>query len=470
MYHLFAWILPFHIVVAMEDAPSTLYPPLALSAYAFRVVELIHRQLFKINERLEPEPDLVESYSVDYKNDHMVFFVNLKKKQRTCFGKDINSEMVVSSFKKFKEYGRLRLIRAIEVIGNYALKIIAEKSFLSIYDLVFPVFPEDWTDCTGDFQIVDFSPGYSVLLKSRVNGKTLMVKGVKNDITRVLEFEKGDIDILVNSVPPHLFHYVSSLKNVDIITRSSINISYVALNTRNKFLSINEVRQAIFYAIDREKIITEVLNGLGDVVNSMIPSLSYFYCDCANYKYDPIKALELLEKSGFSRKDGYFFKLTWKTSTVKQAIRVVKSISSYLEKVGIKVEIFPQEFHKFFSDIIQGNYEIFSLNLVGITSPDVLRFIAHSESFPPKGANRVFFSNPYFDQIIGKAERQEDAEKAKEFYKHAQEILMDGAVYIPIYQVKDIIAYRKEKVSSSKIKKAKFIPGGSLSFVRYILD
>jgi ABC-type oligopeptide transport system substrate-binding subunit len=37
------------LVIAMEDAPSTLYPPLARSAYSFRAVELIHRGLFKFD-------------------------------------------------------------------------------------------------------------------------------------------------------------------------------------------------------------------------------------------------------------------------------------------------------------------------------------------------------------------------------------------------------------------------------------
>lgn len=469
MFFYFTFLI-VNLVIAMEDAPTNLYPPLAVSAYSFRVVELIHRSLFRVNQNLEPEPDLVETYSIVPYSDGITIFIRIKQGLKTCSGRNIDSQMVLGAIQKYKDYGRIKMIRSFRNKGDYEILIDAEKNSSIIYELMLPVFPENWTDCTGDFEVVDFSPGYYVLLRSRVNGRTVLIKGVKNDITRVLEFEKGDIDILVNAVPPHLFHYVSSLKNIDVFTQRSININYIALNTRNPFLSKKEVRQAIFYAIDREKIINEVIGGQGDIVNSLIPSVSPFYCDCARYKYDPKKSVELIESAGFQKKNGYFFKLVWKTSTVKYAIRNVKAISSYLEKVGIKIEILPQEFQKFFSDIVAGNYDIFSLNIVGVKSPDIFRFMAHSDSFPPKGANRTFFSNPYFDQVVEQAERSEDFQTAKRYYTKAQEILMEECPYIPIYQIKDIIAYRTDRIQKDKFRKAKFVPGGSLTFINYILD
>lgn len=463
---MFSVLLFFSLVIAMEDAPNTLFPPLAISAYSFRVVNLIHRSLFKPNEKLEPEPDLAESYQIISNPDHLEILIKIKENQRTCSGLVIDSTMIQNSINKYKDYGRLKLVKSSEIISKYEIKIYTERNFSVLYELMFPVFPERWTDCTGYFEVVDFFPGQYVLLMSRKSGKKVLIKGIKNDITRILEFEKGDIDILVNAVPPYLLDYLKSLKNVDIITQDSINLTYIALNMKNPYLSKKEVRKAIAYAIDREKIAKKLMNDMVKVINSMIPSISPFYCDTGKFKYDPEKARELLKKAGISENS---IELIWKTSTVKYAIRNVKAIANYLEEIGIKVKIIPQEFHKFFQDILEGNYDIYSLNFVGIMSPDILRLIAHSSSIPPNGANRVFFSNPYFDKLIEKAEAEEDFEKRKEFYCKAQEIISEEIPYIPLFQIKDVIAYRTDKISPEKMRKAKFIPGGSLSFLDQIL-
>lgn len=458
------------LTVVMEDAPVTLFPPLAISAYSFRVVELVYSFIFRIDGDLKLQPELARSYTISSSSDGMEITVELKRGVRTCSGEEIDAKMVANSIKKYMDYGRLRFIRSVEVIGEHRVRLKAEKNYSVLYELVIPVFPERWTDCTGDFEVLDFSPGYYVILRSRRSGKLVMVKGVRNDITRILELEKGDAHILVNAVPPHLLSYVRGLKDVDVITQKSVNINYIALNTRNPYLSRKEVRQAIFHAIDREKVISEVISGLGEPINSMIPNMSPFYCDCGRYSYDVTKAIELLERAGFRRSDGYFFKLLWKTSTVRYAVRSVKAIASYLENVGIKVEIVLQEFHKFFSDIVAGNYDIFSLNLVGVRSPDIFRFLAHSESFPPRGANRTFFSNPYLDELIEMAEKEDNRERAKTLYRKVQEILMDEVPYIPVYQLKDVIAYRTDRVDQRRMRNLNFVPGGSLSFLIDLLE
>jgi ABC-type transport system substrate-binding protein len=46
--------------------------------------------------------------------------------------------------------------------------------------------------------------------------------------------------------------------------------------------------------------------------------------------------------------------------------------------------------------------------------------MAHTKKTPPYGLNRVFFSNPAFDEIVEKIEEEIDKEKRKEFVKLAQ--------------------------------------------------
>ncbi len=454
-----------NLVISMEDAPSTLYPPLAISAYSYRVVELIHRGLFEIDETLSPKPDLAKRFSVKMDSKETIEIEIEIEKSKTCSGKEIDARMVKDSIDEYRSYGRLPRIKSIEVIDKRKIRIKSELYSSIFYDLSVPIFPKEATDCTGYFNVVKFEPSRYVVLESRDRKLRVLIKGVKNDITRILELEKGDADIVVNAIPANLLEYAISLSNVEVIKRPGVNITYIAMNTKNDYLKRKEIRWAIAYAIDREKILSILVEDMGTVINSMLPATSEFYCDCAKIEYSPQKAEEILDSLGIKKgEDGIRFSLVWKTSTVKYAIRNVKAIASYLEKVGIKVRIVPREFSTFFSDIKNGNFDIYTLNFVGVIDPEILRYIAHSSLIPPYGANRVFFSNPKFDKIIELASKiMNEKERRKELYIQAQKILMDELPYIPLWQVDDVIAYRKDKVKGDIFSKVK--PGGSLLFL-----
>ena len=61
------------------------------------------------------------------------------------------------------------------------------------------------------------------------------------------------------------------------------------------------VRKAIFYAIDRNRIVSELLGNYGTVLNSLFPAGADYYMDSwSQYDYDPITAKEFLGKAGYN--------------------------------------------------------------------------------------------------------------------------------------------------------------------------
>ena len=476
------------VVVAMEGAPSTIYPPLALSAYSHRAVELIHRGLFLVDETLSPKPDIAEKVEMEYYYHHpgdenadkkkypdrstkyVKLILHIREGQKTCSGKEITSDMVSHSIREYMKYGRFQYIKEIRELGKYRIEIKMRPYASVFYDLSVPVFPEEFTDCTGKFMVKEFVPKEKIVLLSRDGSLEVVIKGIKNDITRILEFEKGDVDILVNAIPPYLLQYAEGIEGARIIKLPGVNITYLALNTKNPFLKHRKVRKAIFHAIDREKVLREVMKGTGEVINSMLPKNSEFYCDCAEHVFSPEKAERLLDSAGFPRKEnGKRFTLVWKTSTVKYALRNVKAIASYLERVGIEIKIVQREFTTFFYDIRQGNFDIYSLNFVGVKDPELLRYISSSDMFPPRGANRVFFSDPELDEILRMASEEFRKEERKKLYREAQRKLMEELPYIPLWQVKDIIAFNTREIDKEETEEMRFTPGGSLLFLSYMI-
>src|SRR5215216_2655619 len=67
------------------------------------------------------------------------------------------------------------------------------------------------------------------------------------------------------------------------------------------------VRQAMFYALDRESIVNDILLGYGEVAQGTQPVVSYAYAPermTTKYSYDPEKAKALLSEAGWNDSDG----------------------------------------------------------------------------------------------------------------------------------------------------------------------
>ena len=90
----------------------------------------------------------------------------------------------------------------------------------------------------------------------------------------------------------------------------------------------------------------------------------------------------------------------------------------------------PQEWGTFLRGIKRGEYDLYLGRWVGFTGQDMLKFAFYSENMAPKGANRVFFDNKEFDNIIALAERTINKSKEVELYKKANKLVNELYPYI----------------------------------------
>ena len=55
------------------------------------------------------------------------------------------------------------------------------------------------------------------------------------------------------------------------------------------------------------------------------------------------------------------------------------------------------------ADVVRGNVQLYTLQYVGVTDPDMLRRAFHSAQIPPVGFNRGHYKNPEVDELITQA-------------------------------------------------------------------
>ncbi|MEM7017707.1 MAG: ABC transporter substrate-binding protein, partial [Pseudomonadota bacterium] len=143
------------------------------------------------------------------------------------------------------------------------------------------------------------------------------------------------------------------------------------------------------------------------------------------------KARALLRQAGFGPENP--LQITHKTSSNPFRIRLASVIQAQLKEVGVEVTIQSYDWGTFYGDIKAGRFQMFSLSWVGIKTPDIFRYVFHSNSIPPAGANRGRFLDAYTDQLIEQAEQTTILDEQAAFYRKLQLHLHEQLPYVPLW-------------------------------------
>jgi peptide/nickel transport system substrate-binding protein len=125
-------------------------------------------------------------------------------------------------------------------------------------------------------------------------------------------------------------------------------------------------------------------------------------------------------------------------------------IQQNLRQVGIDVDVRSYEFATFYDDVLSGNVQMYTLQWVGVTDPDMLRRVFHSEQVPPVGFNRTYYSNPDVDRLIDLATRAITDDERLSYYREVQKIVADDVPYISLWY-KTNIAVMRPNVSGMRL-------------------
>ena len=100
---------------------------------------------------------------------------------------------------------------------------------------------------------------------------------------------------------------------------------------------------------------------------------------------------------------------------------------------GFDVEVQSNDWGTFYGDVKAGRFQMYSLAWVGIKMPDIFRYVFHSDSIPPGGANRGRLRDPMIDQLIERAERAPTLEGQARLYRELQHRVHTALPYVPLW-------------------------------------
>jgi peptide/nickel transport system substrate-binding protein len=310
----------------------------------------------------------------------------------------------------------------------------------------------------GPYQLSKWSVGRIELRKNRhfslLEGYPKMprviIKIVQDEGTRYAKLRKGEVDIVQNLISrDQLPSIQTDLPDFQIIRRAGLNVTYLGFNMRDEITGNAQVRQAISHAIERESIIESVLHGYAVPARSMLPPQDpYFDHTVKSPKLDLETAKRLLDQAGFPHPDGDEtkprFRLSYKTTTNQTRITIARAIANQLRQIGIEVQVEALEWGRFKDDVDHGRVQMWSLAWIGFKDPDIFRYTFSTESFPPGGGNRGWYSNEKLDALLVQGRGTVDPVERKKIYSQVQNQVAQDIPYIFLWHEEVFAVVRPE--------------------------
>ena len=240
--------------------------------------------------------------------------------------------------------------------------------------------------------------------------------------------QSGEIDITQHTmsvIPPEDYASVEALDNVEVIYGSPVTNQSMFIQTGN--IPDVRVRQAMLYAINREQILNELLNGHGEVVDGFLSSASPFFDDSITpVPYDPDKAKALLADAGWDGSQTLRFYVNSGDSTFVNAATVMVA---QWAAVGIKAEVQTVDFATLMSVAGTRDYDILAVQYTYAPVdpyPDVAWLLGGEGSWTGYGDAQV-------DEALRATQLTSDMEETKQLYSTVDKKVQEDVPMISAY-------------------------------------
>jgi peptide/nickel transport system substrate-binding protein len=253
------------------------------------------------------------------------------------------------------------------------------------------------------------------------------------------ELKAGNIDLAFDMPPGDNYDTLSSYDKV-----LSPGKSYAYIGWNMERFPDKKLRQAFSIAIDRRKIISEVLENYGQVVNGPITPEHWAYNpDLKGIRQDREGAVDLIEQLGYSKRRGrrYYQDLNVRILVEEgNAIRrkVAESIASDLRSIGVQSSTVTLSSLNFLDRLFKKDFDAY------IMGWNVEKEFNPFQIWGSDGMyNFVGYNNSTIDSLIGEALLSLDREKAKRAWYEFQEIIRDDLPYTFLYAPQEITLVKK---------------------------
>lgn len=453
---------------ALIGAPQHINPIYAL---ANDVDMDLSRLLFNGLFRLDQNQQLVNDLIIDYgmSDDQKTYTFYLRQDVKWHDGESMTSDDVVFTMRAIQDAEYQSPLRPslfgaeIQKLTNYSFNITLAEPFAPFLTaLTFGILPEHlWFDIspstanlaernlkpigTGPYQFDQLTKdrlgnilSYRLKRTNDYYGEQASIRELTirfyPDINSAIEALKSKSVDGISFLPQDAKDQLKRVKHLEYHSLRLPQYTAIFFNQKNALLKQQEIRQALFWSVDRSRIVQDVLGGEGEVINTpILPGFLGHNPEADVHAYDVEAAKKLLDDNGWAllegetvrKKDGK--ELAFALTTVEQPeyVQTVELLRQAWESIGIRVETRIISNEEIQSTVIKPrDYEALLFGEIIGSDPDPYPFWHSSQSKDP-GLNLAVFYDKDVDQLLEEARQTSDAEQRRIKYLHFQNILAE---------------------------------------------
>ena len=392
---------------------------------------------------------LAERWEVKDPNTWLFY---LRKDIRWHHGQPFTAADVVHSFNRVrtdpqsKQQQNIAPIAKAEAVDMYTVRFVTKEPTAPLIEYLFDrfiitnkdIYEKHGADAdrkypigAGPYRFKELIPGQRFVIAKNNDFPGMKAKKQAPDemIFRVMREPEQRVTALLNNeiqiaqfIPPHLRKRVESSPNAKIVTTDSVEIMFLAMQPKPPF-DKKEVRQAVGYAIDRDRIINTLLEGMASRLDGPIGPGQYGYDPNLQpkYKYDPEKARALLKQAGYPNGvDAELFTPVGRYTLDKQ---LMEAIVPMLNAAGIRAKLLTPEWPTLWANVQAGKVPFYYMGRGSVVDPSV----ALAQYFETGGSPRIGYSNPKFDKLLAQERHTFEAAKRRKVLSEAMSLLTDEA-------------------------------------------
>ncbi|KXG76503.1 glutathione ABC transporter substrate-binding protein [Thermotalea metallivorans] len=462
------------IVVAQGADAKSLDPHATNDQPSSRVMKQIYNTLVTANEDMEIVPGLAEKWE---QKDEKTWEFDIRKGVKFHNGEELKASDVKFTLERMLKSDKVahivEAIESVEAPEDYKVVIKLKEPFGPIlshlsHTAASILNEKAVTEAgdnygqnpvgTGPFKFSNWQAGDKIELVANEEYfegapaiKKVTFRNITEGTNRTIGLETGEVDIAYD-IEPIDKDKVRNNEKLTLIEEPSLSLAYIGFNVNKEPFNKKEVRQAINYAINRDDIITAVLNGAGEKAGAPIgPKVFGHNPNIKPYEYNVEKAKELMKQAGL---EGGFKTTLW-TNDNPVRVQIAQIIQAQLKEIGIDVAIETLEWGSYLDRTARGEHDMFILGWVTVTGDADYGMYALFHSSAKGGAgNRTFYENPQVDELLEKGRTSVDTSEREKAYFEVQKIVVEEAPAANLY-------YQTQNVGMQKgIKGFRLHPAG----------
>jgi peptide/nickel transport system substrate-binding protein len=311
---------------------------------------------------------------------------------------------------------------------------------------------------TGPFRLVEWARGDHLTFEPNEKYflgapklKRIIAKIIPDENTTVNQLRTHEVDWQFEASPQE-YAVVKTIPDLRIVLQDMNQYERIEINTRRPPLDDVRVRQALAYAIDKDKLTTDLTYGSATPADQDLPPFMWAHAaNIMRYTYDIQKSRELLRQAGWTpgadgtmQKNGkrLDLQITYNVSNATRR-RAVVAVQAMLRTAGIATEVKPYIASLLFAPMgmggieANGKYDLAWDGWISGIDPDNSSMFLCS-ALPPNGNNFSFYCKAAMDAAQEVALRHYAIPVRKVAYEKIEQLLAIDQPIIPAWWPRQI--------------------------------